>query len=166
MTDAWPDALFAVARFAAGAYFVWSGSSKLGAPATFWRQVMDYRIVGPRSSRAIAAGVPPAEFIAGLFFAAGVLPIAMGIALLCLLAVFTVAIISSLSRRLDNECGCGAGTARVSPWLVVRNVGLATLVVAGFFSTPPTYVGLWFVAAAGAATAVAITVVRFKVLSR
>ena len=54
----------------------------------------------------------------------------------------------------------------MSPWLVVRNVGLATLVVAGFFSTPPTYVGLWFVAAAGAATAVAITVVRFKVLSR
>lgn len=79
------DAVLILARMLAGGFFVWSGSSKLGHSRKFWSQIMDYRITGARTSRILAATLPPLEFLGGLFFAAGVHPRGVGYFLLLML---------------------------------------------------------------------------------
>ncbi|WP_144444045.1 MauE/DoxX family redox-associated membrane protein [Clavibacter michiganensis] len=103
--------LLVIARMCAGGFFVWTGSAKLSRSRHFWSQIMGYKIVGPRQARLLAAALPPVEFVAGLFFAAGLWPAVTGCVLLLLLAAFTAAIASSLLRGLENDCGCAGAIA-------------------------------------------------------
>ncbi|WP_169795537.1 MauE/DoxX family redox-associated membrane protein [Arthrobacter woluwensis] len=160
------DELLTVCRFLVGGFFVWSGSSKFGNPAMFWSQIMGYQITGAGVSRVLAAVIPPLEFMCGLFFASGMLPLVPGIILLILLGVFCIAITVSLVRKADNDCGCGPKSSKVSPLHLVRNALLAALVVAGLFSPPLHYVGDYVVASCGALIIIGASIYRWRMLNR
>ncbi len=157
--------LLVIARMCAGGFFVWTGSAKLSRSRHFWSQIMGYKIVGPRQARLLAAALPPVEFVAGLFFAAGLWPAVTGCVLLLLLAAFTAAIASSLLRGLENDCGC-AGSDRVSPLLIVRNVMLPSLAVAGMSSAAPAYSGEIIVVACGCLLVVVISSNSYRAIGR
>lgn len=172
LTQAWgvlgdaTESWLTVSRFAVGGLFVWFASMKLGDPTVFWRQVMAYRILGARGSRAFASFVPPLEFIFGLFFASGVLPLASGGVLVSLLAIFSAALVSSLVRNLENECGCGTNRTRVRPILLLRNAAIAAALVGGMFSPPVEYPGELPILGIGGLLIVVIAANRFKTLGK
>ena len=154
------------ARMLGGGYFVWAGSAKMSRSRQFWSEIMGYKVVGSRTSAVLASVLPPVEFICGLMFAAGVAPTVTGIVLLFLLLVFSGAIVVSLVRRTGNDCGCGSGGTKVSPVLLVRNLTIAGLIVAGIFSTSPTYPGEFIVLAMGAIVAAILAVALHQQVSK
>ncbi|MEV8268477.1 MauE/DoxX family redox-associated membrane protein [Microbacterium sp. NPDC076911] len=155
-----------LARMAAGGYFVWSASTKLGKTQKFWSEIMGYKLTGARTSGVLASVIIPVQFIAGLYFSAGISPFATGVALLALLLVFTAAMSVSLARKTGNNCGCGGKEEKVRPILIVRNAALSALVVGGMFSSTPTYPGEPVVLAAGAIVAAVIAVGSYRQLAR
>lgn len=159
-------ALFLLARFISGGYFIWTGSAKLNKTRLFWSQIMDYDIVGARLSRLIASVLPPLEFVAGLFYAAGLYSAIIGLILLVLLLAFTGAVISALVRKKENDCGCASNDRQVSPVLILRNAILAGLVAAGVFSASPNYLGSIIVMTIGAATVLIFTSVAYRSLGK
>ncbi|KHK99419.1 hypothetical protein LK09_01785 [Microbacterium mangrovi] len=159
------EVILIAARMLGGGYFVWAGSAKMSKSRQFWSEIMGYKIVGSGTSAVLASVLPPVEFICGLMFAAGVAPTLTGIALLLLLLVFSGAIVVCLVRRTGNDCGCGSTGTKVTPMLLVRNAILAGLIVAGTFSTSPTYPGEFIVLAAGAIVAAIIAVALHQQVS-
>ena len=86
--------------------------------------VEQYRIVPPRLAWIFARILPPLQWVAA---AALVLPMASraGAVLgLCLMTLFTVAIIVNLARgRVSIDCGCGGASGqKLSMGLVLRNL--------------------------------------------
>lgn len=138
-----------VARFLSGGFFVWSSSHKLNRSSEFWKHILGYEIVGPRTARLLAATLPPAEFIMGLLFAAGLYPHVIGVALIVMIVGYSGAVVLSLIRKTGNECGCGARGGKVRPQVLLRNMLLTLLVIGGMNSNPATYVGgIWVVLSA------------------
>ncbi|MCU1422458.1 MAG: hypothetical protein JWN36_2109 [Microbacteriaceae bacterium] len=158
--------LFEAARFLAGGYFIWTGSSKLGRSAQFWDAIMGYRLIGPRLSAVIASVVPPLEFVLGLFFAAGVYPRPSGAVLAVMLSAFTVAIAISLVRRTDNDCGCGPRRDRVRPVLLIRNLVLGALIALGFLAAQPEQLGGPSVAIGGLTLAAIASIISYRKLQK
>lgn len=116
-------------RFAVGCYFVKAGSDKMGRPSAFWKAIMGYKLVGPKTSRYMASLIPTLEFFAGLMLAANILPLFFVSIVLALLLVFSAAIVWAFSRGVSTDCGCGGADGTLSPWLVVRNTVLGIMLV-------------------------------------
>lgn len=121
--------------FFSGCYFIHSGATKLGNPKPLWAAIMSYRIAGLRTSRPLAAAIPPLEFSCGLLFASQTFPTGSAAILVGLLIVFSIGMMVALIRGdAPSNCGCGPRPSPVSPALVLRNLiliaALATAVVA------------------------------------
>ena len=127
---------------------------------------MGYQITGPWQSRVLAAVFPPLEFVTGLFFAAGLVPFVTGPVLLGMLVVFSIAIIVSLARKTDNDCGCSSSQTKVSPVLLARNAVLAALVVAGLFSNVPTYEGAIVIVPLGGLLVLTLAIFNYRALGK
>ena len=161
------DVALIATRLVVGGWFVWLASRKLGDSRRFWRQVMEYRIVGPRASRVVAAAMPPIEFVAGLLFAAGFLAQLFGPILLGLLALFTVAMGTVLARGIDADCGCGSSRpSPVRPALIVRNVALGMGIVVGSWSPTEPQMGEVAVTIAAAVVCVVVTTGTYRSIGR
>jgi putative oxidoreductase len=156
------DVLMVLARFLAGGYFIWAGTSKLGNPSAFWSQIMGYNMASARQSRFLASVLPALEATTGLFFASGLYPFSTGAILLAMLVVFSIAISVSLARGMENDCGCGSRSSKVRPILLVRNLGLAGLVAVGMFSHVPPYIGAVVIAGIGLALIVGSSVTNYR----
>jgi hypothetical protein len=126
-------AIIAVTRAAGAMIFAGSAAMKFAAPNEFRAAVENYRVVPESIAGLVAWTVPTLELAgaAGLVFS--LTRDAAAYLLLGLLAIFTAAIVLSLARgRREIDCGCFGPMMRqrLSGWLVVRNIALASMVAA------------------------------------
>ena len=100
--------LFLILRFMIGALFVYSGYTHLvGSQYNFISAILSYRIVDARTAVWMAATLPWAEFIAGVFFILGIWFRAALFTLWSFSAVFMAAILSTFIRHIPlKDCGC------------------------------------------------------------
>ena len=113
-----------VARLTLAAIFALAGFHAMREWTVFGGIVEQYRIVPPRLAWIFARILPPLQWVAA---AALVLPMASraGAVLgLCLMTLFTAAIIVNLARgRVSIDCGCGGASGqKLSMGLVLRNL--------------------------------------------
>lgn len=113
--------------------------------------VRNYRILPEPLVKPTAWSLPPVEFVLGLALLAGYLPALSALAAILLLLVFAAAIAVNIRRgRADIDCGCHQSflRQRLSPLLIVRNLGLVALLA-------PSFAGVTPVALPGLATGLA-----------
>ena len=108
--------------------FLYAGVSKALDPATFARDVENYRLLSALPSGALALYLPWLEILAGLALLLNRLRAGSLALLLALSAAFSVALASAWLRGLDISCGCfGSGPSPVVPALIRALVLFACL---------------------------------------
>lgn len=137
-------------RFGLGTIFFLSGLSKFPNLEAFRQVIRAYRVGPRRYSRALALTIPSVETVAGLCLLAGVAVRGAGIAVVLMLAAFSLAVTINLVRGRRIACGCfGTVSQReISAFAVVRNIVFIALAVVVVDQSPTT---LSFVAASGTA---------------
>ncbi len=125
-----------------GGVFVYASLSKIADPRAFAKIVYHYQVVGPSAffgfipANLVAVTLPWLELIAGVLLIAGVWRREAAVVTAFMLAVFVVAVASTLARGIDiQNCGCFAldASGRAAGWkLLAGDLVLlaATLVVA------------------------------------
>ena len=125
-----PGIIALMLRVALGGLFVWTGWEKAREPITFLNNIRSFHILPDPYAAWVAMGLPWLEIFAGAALVLGVC-VEGGLAMIAgMLAVFLWAIIYSLQRGLDINCGCFGGADGTSDFreLITRDVTL--LVVA------------------------------------
>lgn len=129
-------------RTAAALLFAEAAFGKLSDRAGFEGVVANYRLLPAPLAAPVARLLPPAEALIAMGLLAGVLAPWPATAAAALLLVFAGAMAVNLRRgRAEIDCGCGRGGPRQSiSWgRVVRNLGLAGLLL---FTATPKAAGL------------------------
>lgn len=106
-------------RLAVAAVFVYSGWSKLMEPSSnFVGVILGYKIVDVRTAVWMAAALPWAEFVAGVFLFLGLWTGAAVRVFAALCLVFFAAISSTILRGIPlHDCGCfGQGPHAMPLW--------------------------------------------------
>jgi uncharacterized membrane protein YphA (DoxX/SURF4 family) len=114
-------------RWLVGAIFLYAGVMKASDPQGFALAIYNYRLLPEGSINAVAILLPWVEIVAGGCLLLGVK--ARGGALLAsgLLGTFGLALVISLARGLDIDCGCFGSSPEASAitWLhLLRDLGL------------------------------------------
>nr|WP_243896815.1 MauE/DoxX family redox-associated membrane protein [Actinomyces bowdenii] len=150
-----------------GCYFVYAGASKLGSPTPLWVAIMSYRITGLRSSRLLAATIPPIEFFCGLLLASQTFPAGSASILIGLLTIFSAGMVVTILRgEAPSDCGCGPRPSPVSPALVLRNLILIAALAPGVVADhPPPRMDQVIATAVVAIIAVGVSVRRHQALT-
>lgn len=115
--ERWRSAASLCARVALGALFVFSGIGKLATPALFQSAVANYRVLPLWAVGPVAGLVAWSEVVLGAMLLCGLMTRVSAAALLCLLAVFTVAMASAAVRGIDISCGCFGADSQSISWL-------------------------------------------------
>lgn len=150
--------------------FAISATLKLRDPDAFFESVRGYGMLPSFMERPFAWCVPVLELAAALGMAVErARPYAAAV-LLALLAVFSAAIACNLRRgRTEMDCGCFSGlfTQRLTPWLLVRNAVLGSLVLTAWLPVDPRPVSVQerVEVALAAATAVALYLAVNQILA-
>jgi hypothetical protein len=113
-------------RLGIGGLFLYTGVIKLVDPAAFAIEISNYQIL-PSLAPHGAAMLPALEVVLGLALLAGPRPWARASALGTggLMLIFTLAVVSVVSRGVNISCGCfGAGSGPVTLLTVARDVAL------------------------------------------
>ena len=118
-----------VAGIAVGITLLWAGIAKL--VDRDWR-AREVRLGTPEW---VLPFVAPAEIVLGAFVAARVQRVALGLAAMVLLTVFTVFVMVKWEDRSGEPCNCfGLLSKRpASAWTIVRNLALIVLALAAAF---------------------------------
>ena len=117
-------------RVALGGLFVWTGWEKVQEPITFLNNIRSFHLLPDPYAAWVAMGLPWLEVFAGAALILGVC-VEGGLAMIAgMLVVFLWAILYSMQRGLDINCGCFGGADDTSDFteLITRDVTL--LVVA------------------------------------
>jgi putative oxidoreductase len=132
-----------------GGVFVYASLSKIADPRAFAKIVYYYQVVGPSASfgfvpaNLVAVALPWLELIAGVLLITGVWRREAAVVTAVMLAVFVVAVASTLARGIDiQNCGCFSldASGRAAGWkLIAGDLALlaAALVVAVVPSRAP-----------------------------
>lgn len=129
-----------IARLVLGALFIVASFDKIADPLAFAASITNYKLTSSFVALASATVLPWIELICGVLLLLGFLRNGAGLVLMCLMAVFTVAVISALARGLDISCGCftqDPTAARIGWWKVGENIGLLLLSAIVTFSKNP-----------------------------
>jgi uncharacterized membrane protein YphA (DoxX/SURF4 family) len=113
-------------RIVLGLVFIFAAIFKASEPELFARSIANYKLLPIFLVNIFAIILPWIELCAGLLLMFGVSVRENSVILSGLLSVFIIAIIISLMRGLDIECGC-FGTvdgAKVGVQKILENVGL------------------------------------------
>ena len=117
---------------AMGVILIGGALVKLQDGETFRYAVENYGLLGPAQAAVFGRLFPALELASGLFL---LVPALRPLGLACGLLVLGIAsggVVINLLRGRDRlECGCGLGGQRISWGLVLRNAGLAALLVLG-----------------------------------
>jgi uncharacterized membrane protein YphA (DoxX/SURF4 family) len=138
------------AAIGVGLVFVAAGIAKLRNRRVFPGVVANYRLLPEALVGPVAFLLPLAELALGLALIAG-----FGVAAvpaIVLLLVFAVAIAVNIGRgRAHIDCGCGRSELHqpLSRALVVRNTGLALVLVPALVATPVFASVEWLISLAG-----------------
>lgn len=161
------DTIQQLAWFFSGCYFIHSGATKLGSPTPLWAAIMPYRITGLRTSRLLAAALPPIEFSCGLLLASRTFPAGSAAILIGLLIIFSAGMVVTLIRgQASSDGGCGPRPSPVSPALVLRNLILIAALAPGVVADhPPPRMDQVIATAVVAIIAVGVSVRRHQALT-
>ena len=113
-------------RIVLGLVFIFAAIFKASEPELFARSIANYKLLPIFLVNIFAIILPWIELCAGLLLMFGVSVRENSVILSGLLSVFIIAIIISLMRGLDIECGC-FGTvdgAKVGVQKILENIGL------------------------------------------
>ena len=123
----------ATARVLTGLLFAAAGLAKIGDPKAFADQVHNFRLLPVALENLAAMTLPWIEVVAALALILGVRARAAAVLATGLLAAFTLAVLSALTRDLDIECGCfGTQDATRVGWVKVgQNLVMLALAAIG-----------------------------------
>ena len=125
-----------VLRLLIGVLFVYSSADKVLDPERFAIAVRAYKLLPVSLTNLFALVLAWAELLAGIMLIFGVWTRKAAAALLLLLAMFTVAIATTIIRGLAIDCGCfsNEGGSQTGYLLVLRNLFLmvASLMIMRF----------------------------------
>ena len=116
--------LFLLGRLALGFIFIFASIDKILNPAAFSEVISNYQLLPDQAINFMAIVLPWLELILGALLVAGLwLPGVVALATL-LLVVFFLALLISLARGLDIQCGCFSTGAEGKPqmlWTLARD---------------------------------------------
>lgn len=125
-----------VLRIVLGVVFIYSSADKVLDPARFAVAVRGYDLLPPALTNVFALALAWTELLAGIMLVLGVYTRKAAGAILLLLAMFIVAIATTIVRGIIIDCGCfsNEGGSQTGYWLLVRNFLLiaVTLMVMRF----------------------------------
>lgn len=129
MTDGLVGAIGLALRVLLGLVFLRAGLAKLQNRQHFVSAVLDYRILGPRSSELVGRWLPVAEGVLGGLLLLGLAQTWVATALGGLLVVFGGAVSWNLIHGRAIDCGCGGpGAPKQITWgTVARNMSIAAM---------------------------------------
>jgi len=123
---------FIAARLFIGGLFIYAGVPKIINPQGFAQAIYSYQILPDFIIHPAAVILPWVETVTGGFLVAGIW--VSGAALLAnlMLYVFTAALMITLFRGIDIDCGCfaAAGAEIINPATIARDI--VFLLVAGY----------------------------------
>jgi lysylphosphatidylglycerol synthetase-like protein (DUF2156 family) len=137
MTGAGQQLAYAL-QLGLGVTFLLAAAPKLRDPSSFYATVVEYRIIGPRASKLVAASLIAVECFLALGFLTGAAIEPVLALALATLGVFAVATAVNLRRDRRVSCGCfGDPAETISPRSLAR-IGLlacGVIVLAAAFSS-------------------------------
>jgi putative oxidoreductase len=112
-------------RLVVGGVFLWAGIVKIAHPEAFAGNIAAYRILPWFSNYLAAAVIPWLETICGVLLVAGWRVRGAAAVATAMLLVFTTALISTIVRGLDIDCGCfHQMMTKTSAWTALWRDGL------------------------------------------
>jgi len=125
----WRTRLDLPARALVSALWIVAALFKLADPATFARDIENYRILPALVAAGLAVYLPWFELVLGAGLWVPRLRQASRALSLALLVGFSLALLSALVRGLDINCGCfgAAGPDASASWALARNLVLTAL---------------------------------------
>ena len=109
-----------IIRIALGAIFTYAGIIKIMDPVAFAGSIAAYKILPYFGNYLAAAILPWLEVVCGLLLVAGYRWRGAAVIILILNATFIFALISTLVRGLDIDCGCfRQGGDKTSAWTAI-----------------------------------------------
>jgi len=130
-----PPILNHLFRILLGGIFIYASLDKIWEPGLFAKTIYNYRLLPDLLLHPVAILLPWLELITGIMLLANFFPKTSALVQLILISVFTLAIITAISRGLDIQCGCfslDASGTRATWWKVGENlllIALAAVVV-------------------------------------
>ena len=116
-------------RLFLGFIFIFAAVSKVADPEGFSQSIYNYKLMPDFLINVLAIVFPWIELVAGILLVFGISVKENSAILTGLLVVFIIAIVISLARGLDINCGC-FGTvegSKVGLMKILENVGLVLL---------------------------------------
>ena len=113
-------------RILLGVVFIYAAISKASDPEGFARAIANYKLLPIFLINILALILPWIELCAGVLLVFGFLVKENSMILGGLLAVFVIAILISLARGLNIDCGCfgTVGGTKVGIQKILENIGL------------------------------------------
>lgn len=125
------------ARFVVGFVFLLAGMTKLSTPDRFAEAIRGYDMLPPRFVDPVAQLLPRLEVSAGLALLIGFAVRLVAGSIVLALIVFETAIIYSLARGREIDCGCiGTAYRRITWSTVLRNAVLLLLAASILWTAP------------------------------
>ncbi len=134
-----------VARLILGGVFLYAGFVKIGEPTGFAGSVAAYRLFPYFGNYLAAAVLPWLEALCGLLLISGYRTRAAASLVLLLILAFMVALVSTLVRGLDIDCGCFRhGGEKTSAWTALARDGMLLLMALVVLRGARQRRSLWF----------------------
>jgi putative oxidoreductase len=119
--------LLLIFRVIVGFVFIYAGVEKIIDPEGFARSINNYRLLPFSAVNFFAIILPWIELVAGLLLILGIAVKENSFIITSLLVIFIIAIVISLFRGLNIDCGCFGtdGGSKVGIQKIIENVLLA-----------------------------------------
>lgn len=132
--------VISILRVALGTIFVYAGMLKIGEPIAFAGNIAAYDLMPYMATYFAATILPPLEICCGLLLIIGWRVRAAAAMVILLNIIFMIALILTLIRGLDIDCGCfkqGGGNKTTAWQALARDVVLLAMAVIVYRKTPP-----------------------------
>ncbi len=115
-----------IARLVLGGVFLYAGFTKIGDPTAFAGAIATYRILPYFGNYLVAAILPWIEALCGLLLIVDYRTKAAASCVAILNLIFMAALVSTILRKLDIDCGCFSKTGEKTSALtaLIRDVVL------------------------------------------
>jgi len=116
-----------VFRIYIGAVFIYASMYKIIDPGAFAESIRNYMLLPPALTNLAALSLSWMEMVCGTLLVLGLFPRSSAAAVSALLVIFIAALIVSLARGLDIDCGCfnsGRGSEVITGFYVLRDLAL------------------------------------------
>lgn len=120
-------------ELALAAIFLYSGLQKHLHPDEFVEAVLAYKILPLGLAGMTAAILPPVECAAGLLLAIGYKKRSSLLLLALLVCLFLAAIVITMMRGLNIDCGCGLFLSRQVGWVALLEDSLLLVLACGLY---------------------------------